>query len=358
MSGTHDSHDHSGGEGEVALTAAVIAQVVGGTLVGDGEAAVTSVAALDRAQPDQLSFCASAKYSAQLEATKAGVVLVDPSLAGASAPGARALVQVAKPQEAMLTLLARLYPARPRSPGVHATASIGKGARLGTEVEIAAGVIIGPGAVIGDRVRLDAHVVIGDGVSVGDDSILFPHVTLYPGTSVGRRVRLHSGVRLGGDGYGYVFRDGQHQKIEHVGRCIVEDDVEIGANSTVDRGSVDDTVIGAGTKIDNLVHVGHNVRIGKLCLLMAQVGIAGSTHIGDGVILAGQAGIGGHISIGSGARIGGQAGVFGSVPAGETWSGYPARPHRDALRAQAAVFKLPAIIRALERLVSGDKGSA
>jgi UDP-3-O-[3-hydroxymyristoyl] glucosamine N-acyltransferase len=149
-----------------------------------------------------------------------------------------------------------------------------------------------------------------------------------------------------------VFRDGAHRKLPHVGRCVIEDDVEIGANTTVDRGSVDDTVVGAGTKIDNLVHVGHNVRIGRLCLVMAQVGIAGSARIEDGCVLAGQAGLGGHITVGAGARIGGQAGVFGDVPAGETWSGYPARPHREALRAQAAVFKLPSLLRALERLVS------
>jgi UDP-3-O-[3-hydroxymyristoyl] glucosamine N-acyltransferase len=167
---------------------------------------------------------------------------------------------------------------------------------------------------------------------------------------------VHAGARLGSDGFGYVFRENAHVKIPHVGRCIVESDVEIGANSTIDRGSIDDTVIGAGTKIDNLVHVAHNVRIGRLCLLMAQVGIAGSVRIEDGVILAGQAGIAGHVTIGRGARIAAQGGVFGSVPAGETWSGYPARPHREALRAQAAMFKLPSLIRAIERLIARDTG--
>jgi UDP-3-O-[3-hydroxymyristoyl] glucosamine N-acyltransferase len=164
-------------------------------------------------------------------------------------------------------------------------------------------------------------------------------------------VRIHAGARLGSDGFGYVFQNGAHTKIPHVGRCIVESDVEIGANTTIDRGSIDDTVIGAGTKIDNLVHVAHNVRIGRLCLLMAQVGIAGSVHIEDGCILAGQAGISGHLTIGKGARLAAQAGVFGSIPPGETWSGYPARPHKEALRAQAAMFRLPSIIRALERMV-------
>jgi UDP-3-O-[3-hydroxymyristoyl] glucosamine N-acyltransferase len=169
---------------------------------------------------------------------------------------------------------------------------------------------------------------------------------------VGRRAILHSGVRIGSDGFGYVYRDGAHQKVPHVGRAVIGDEVEIGANSTVDRGSIDDTVVGEGTKIDNLVHVGHNVRIGRRCLIMAQVGIAGSARIGDGCIIAGQAGLGGHIHVGDNVRIGGQAGVFGDVPAGETWSGYPARPHRDALRAQAALFKLAALVRPLEKLLA------
>jgi UDP-3-O-[3-hydroxymyristoyl] glucosamine N-acyltransferase len=179
-------------------------------------------------------------------------------------------------------------------------------------------------------------------------------VTLYSGTSLGARVSVHAGARLGSDGFGYVFRNGGHDKIPHIGRCIVEDDVEIGANTTIDRGSFDDTVIGAGTKIDNLVHIAHNVRIGRLCLIMAQVGVAGSTRIGDGVVLAGQAGIAGHVTIGDGARVAAQAGVFGDVPAGETWSGYPARPHRQSLRASAALLKLADIIKKLERIVDRE----
>jgi len=226
---------------------------------------------------------------------------------------------------------------------------------LGDDVSIGAGVVLGDGARIGARTRLDAHVVIGDGVEVGVECHVYPSATLYSGTRIGDRVRVHAGARLGSDGFGYVFRDGAHAKIPHVGRCIVESDVEIGANTTIDRGSIDDTVVGAGTKIDNLVHVAHNVRIGRLCLLMAQVGIAGSVRIEDGCILAGQVGIAGHVTIGRGARLAAQAGAFGSVPAGETWSGYPARPHKEALRAQAAMFKLPSLIRALERLVQTQR---
>jgi UDP-3-O-[3-hydroxymyristoyl] glucosamine N-acyltransferase len=176
---------------------------------------------------------------------------------------------------------------------------------------------------------------------------------------LGRRVAIHSGVRLGSDGFGYVYGDGQHRKIPHVGRCVVEDDVEIGANTTIDRGSIGDTVIGAGTKIDNLVHLGHNVRVGRLCLVMAQVGVSGSATIEDGVILAGQAGVQGHATIGAGARIGGQAGILGDVPAGATFSGYPGRPHKESLRATAALFKLTGMVRGLERLLErGQSGGA
>ena len=341
-----------------SLTAADVAAAVGGRLVGDAGTVVSAVAPLDRAGPSDLSFLASRKYAPLFAGTRAGVVLVAPDVA--EAPGdVRSRVVVAKPHDALLSLLPKLYRAPARETGVHRTAQLGRGVRLGADVAVGAYAVIGDGALLGDRASVGAHCVVGAGAEVGADSTLFPNVTLYPGTRVGRRVSVHSGARLGSDGFGYVFRDGRHDKIPHVGRCIVEDDVEIGANTTIDRGSIDDTVIGAGTKIDNLVHVGHNVRIGRLCLLMAQVGIAGSARIEDGCILAGQAGLGGHVTIGRGARIGGQAGVFGDVPAGETWSGYPARPHRDALRAQAALFKVAGLIRPLEALLrerSGDGG--
>ena len=198
---------------------------------------------------------------------------------------------------------------------------------------------------------IGAHSVVGEMATIGDGARLWPGVTIYPRASIGSRVIIHAGARIGSDGFGYVFRDGAHNKIPHVGRCVIGDDVEIGANTTIDRGSIDDTVIGRGTKIDNLVHIGHNVRIGEKCLIMAQVGVAGSVTIGDGAILAGQAGISGHLSIGAGARVAAQAGVFGDIPAGETWSGYPARPHRESLRASAALFKLAGMMRRLEKLL-------
>jgi len=341
---------NTGGEGARSLTAGDVARVVGGTVVGDESAEVTGVAPLDRAGPYHVSFLAAARYAPLFATSEAGVVLVAPELA--DLPGrARARVVVAQPHEALLAVLPILFEAPRREPGVHPTASIGRGVTLGRDVTIGAFVALGDGVRLGDRSWVEAHCVLGAEVSLGEDCHLYPHVTLYNGTRLGNRVAVHSGARVGSDGFGYVFRDGAHQKIPHVGRCVIEDDVEIGANTTIDRGSIDDTVVGAGTKIDNLVHIAHNVRIGRLCLLMAQVGLAGSVRVEDGCILAGQVGVAGHHTIGTGARIAGQAGVFGDVPAGETWSGYPARPHREALRAQAGLFKLPSMIRDLERLV-------
>lgn len=352
MSGSSSQHDN-GGESQRALTADAIAAALGGRLIGDPTAAVTSIAPLDRAGPDQLSFLATAKYAPLFRASRAGVVLVAPALA--DVPGeARARVLVDNPHDALLSLIPRFYAPPAVAPGIHPTATIGRGVRLGTDVSVGVGAVIGDGAVLGDRVVLDAHVVVGAGVEIGDDSHLYPGVTAYSGTRLGRRVALHAGVRVGSDGFGYVFRNGRHEKIPHVGRCIIEDDVEVGANTTIDRGSIDDTVIGAGSKIDNLVQIGHNVRVGRLSLIAAQVGIAGSARLEDGCVIGGQVGIAGHHTIGARARLAAQAGAFGDIPAGETWSGYPARPHKEALRAQAALFRLPNLLRRIERLLAAQ----
>jgi UDP-3-O-[3-hydroxymyristoyl] glucosamine N-acyltransferase len=308
---------------------------------------------LDRAGPGDVSFFAHRRYAEQFARSEAGVVLISPELAD-EARGPSCRVVVPAPHEALLRVLPALYRAPRAQPGIHATAVVERGVVLGDRVTIGPYAVLGQDARLADGVVIGAHCSIGRGVTVGEDSELLHGVTLYPGARIGRRVRLHAGVRIASDGFGYVFRNGAHEKIPHVGRAIIEDDVEIGANSTIDRGSIDDTVSGAGTRIDNLVHVAHNVRIGRLCLVMAQVGIAGSARIEDGCVLAGQVGVGGHLTIGAGARLAAQAGVFGDVPAGETWSGYPARPHKEALRAQAATFKLPSILRRLERLAERD----
>lgn len=336
------------------MTAAEIAAAVGGTLSGPGDIAVTSIAPLDRASGGDLSFLATAKYAALFEQSHASVVLVTPELA--SAPGScAARVVVAKPHDALLSLIPRFYRQPARVAGVHPTAIVSARARVAPGATIEAYAVIRDGAELGANVWIGSHSVIGEGVVIGADVRLFPHVTLYSGARLGDRVIVHSGARLGSDGFGYVFRGGAHEKIPHVGRCIIGNDVEIGANSAIDRGSIDDTVVGDGTKIDNLVHVGHNVRIGRLCLLMAQVGVAGSSRVEDGAILAGQVGIAGHLTVGAGARLAAQAGVISDVPAGETWGGYPARPHRESLKASAALFKLSDMMKRLEQLLAREE---
>lgn len=338
-----------------ALRLADVASAVGGTVVGDGNALVSGIASLDRATPTDLTFLASSKYSALLVESEAGGVLVTPELA--ESPGRCGnRVIVAKPHEAMLALLPRFYrmPARPFA-GVHPTAIVDPTARLDADSCVEAFCVIGAGATIGRGAWIGPHCVIGEGVPVGPDTRLVAQVTLYPGAELGARVLLHAGVRVGSDGFGFVFHDGAHQKIPHVGRCVIGDDVEIGANSTIDRGSIDATEIGAGTKIDNLVHVGHNVRVGRLCLFAAGVGVAGSSRIEDGVMLAGQVGVAGHLTIGARAIITAQSGVLKSVPPGETWGGFPSRSQRETLRGYAAVNKLPDLMKRLERLLARDE---
>ena len=338
----------------LAMTAAEIAAAVSGALTGNGDAVVDGIAPLDRATARDLSFLANAKYAPLFERSLAGVVLVTSELA--SAPGAcTARVVVRNPHDALLSLIQRFYRPPARETGVHPTAIVAPGVRLDPGATIESYAVIGEGAEIGARAWIGSHSVVGAGVKLGSDVRLFPHVTLYPGTTLGDRVTVHSGARIGCDGFGYVFRGGVHEKIPHAGRCLIGNDVEIGANSTIDRGSIDDTVVGDGTKIDNLVQIGHNVRVGRLCLLVAQVGIAGSCRVEDGAVLGGQVGLAGHLTVGAGARLAAQAGVISDVPAGETWSGYPARPHREALKASAALFKLSAMMKRLERLLAREE---
>lgn len=339
---------------QASLRLADIAASVGGTLQGDADVRVSGVAPLDRAGPSDLSFLASKKYVELLAESEAGAILVTPELA--DTPGkCSARVVVAKPHEAMLALLPKLYRA-PQRPfrGVHPTAAVAPDAQVDADVCIEPYAVVESGVRIGAGSWIGSHTVIGAGATIGSQVRIYPQVTLYPGVKIGDRSIIHSGTRLGSDGFGYVFADGVHRKVPHVGGCVIGADVEIGANCTVDRGSIDQTVIGDGSKLDNLVHVAHNVRIGRLCLLAAHVGIAGSVRIGDGVVMAGQVGVSGHVTVGSRAVLTAQTGVISDVPEGETWGGFPSRPHRETMRGYAAVSKLPELMKRIEKLLKRE----
>lgn len=332
----------------MSLPARAVADLVGGRLEGES-VPLARVAALDRAGPDALSFLASPRYLAQFRASGAGAVLLTEGLA--AEPGGPAVrIVVADPMAALAVAVEALYPPPPRIPGVDPTARIGAGAAFGPEVQIGPGAVLGRGVRLGARCTVGPHAVLEDGVEVGDDAEIGPHAVCHAGARLGHRVRLKSGAVVGGEGFGFRSGPDGHRRTRHVGGCVLEDDVEVGAYTCVDRGSVDDTVVGAGTKLDNLVHVGHNVRLGRHCVVMAQVGISGSTRIGDGVVLAGQAGLGGHLTVGDRARVGAQAGVTASVAAGSDVSGYPARPHREQLRREAVLSRLVRIADQLEAL--------
>jgi UDP-3-O-[3-hydroxymyristoyl] glucosamine N-acyltransferase len=316
----------------VALTAKAVAELVGGTLLGDATARLTAVGPLHLADPETLSLLASSRYLGAFRASRAGAVMLAPVHSGETGgPGTR--IVVADPHEAMHRALEAMYPAGPVAGFVHPSARLGRNVRLGA------------------RVRIGAGVVLESDVSIGDDSELSANVVCCRGTTIGRRCLVKPGAVLGSPGFGFVpARGGGHRRIPHVGGCVLEDDVEIGANSCVDRGSISDTVIGAGTKLDNLVHIGHNARIGARCLIMGGSVVAGSADIGDDVIIAGHAAVGGHFRVGNRARIGAKSGVIAEVPEGASVSGFPARSHRQFLRAQAALYRLARITARLEEL--------
>jgi UDP-3-O-[3-hydroxymyristoyl] glucosamine N-acyltransferase len=333
-----------------SLTAQAVADLVGGRLLGDGDLRIGMVRSLDRAGPDALSFAVSSRYAADLRASRAGAVLVPEELAGEVA-GPRTRIVVGDPYGALARVLHALFPGSSSTPGIDPTARIGTGAELGDGVSIGAFAVLGRNVRLGARSRLAQHVMLGDGVIVGEDTDIGPGVVCYAGSQVGSRVVLKAGAVIGGDGFGYLWDGKGHARIPHVGGCILQDEVEVGSNTCIDRGSIDDTIVGRGTKLDNLVQVGHNVRIGERCLIMAGVGIAGSTRIGNDAILAGHVGVTDHLVIGDRARIAAKSAIFGDVPAGASFSGHPARPHRQFLRAQAAMYRLAPIVDELERLV-------
>ena len=331
------------------LTLEHAADAVGGRVLGDGRVAFRRFAPVHDAGPDALALLADRRYAGDLEACGGCALLVSEELCDLEGGPPDRLV-VPDPHAALLVLVPLLHPDPEAASGVHPAATVHDSATVPESAAIGPHTVVGAGVAVGENVRIGGNCVIERDASIGPDSVIFPNVTIYAGTEVGRRVVVHAGTRIGVDGFGYVTEAGRHRKVPQVGGCVIEDDVEIGANCTIDRGSIGRTVIGAGSKLDNLVHIGHNVQIGPRSILVAQVGVAGSTRTGEGVSMGGQAGLVGHLRIGAGARIGAQAGVIGDVAPGETVSGYPARDHRSYLKAMALLMRFPEVMRRVDRL--------
>lgn len=333
-----------------SLKLSQLADHLGAELVGDPGRVIEGVATLETAGGKDIAFLARRKYLPHLGATGAAAVLISRELGDIDAPPDTSLLWVDDAHLALAETLSLLYPKPQREAQIAPTAQVAQGVELGADVSIGAYSVVEAGTKLGDGVTVGPLCFIGENCAVGAGTELKDQVSLYANTEIGARCILHSGTRVGVDGFGYVLHENQHRKVPQVGRCVLEDDVEVGANVCIDRGSVGETRVGAGTKIDNLVHIAHNVSIGRGCIIVAQVGIAGSTTLGNGVALAGQVGIVGHLHIGDGARVAAQAGVSHDIPAGETWFGYPARPRTEAMRASAAFMKLPELIRRVQRI--------
>ena len=318
-----------------------LARIGGAELRSGEDVTVSDIGPIEDCPADALSFLASGKYASALESTRAAAVVVSPSHVDRVPSGTAALV-AGDTYRAFARMAAALFPTAmaPRgltdeagiSPGAH----VGAGAELGADVTVEFGAVVGADARIGPGSRVLAHAVVGPGVVLGEGCTIAAHASVVH-ASLGDRVTIHAGARIGQDGFGYAMGAKGHLKVPQVGRVVIGSDVEIGANTAIDRGANRDTVIGDGTKIDNLVQIGHNCRIGRHCVIVANVGIAGSTELGDFAVLGGGAGVTGHVRVGAGAQVAGMSGVAEDIPDGQVYGGMPARPVRHWMKEVAAI---------------------
>src|SRR5436190_1183861 len=328
------------------FTAAEIAKHLAGEVLGDPSLVLNGFAPADRAQPGDLTFAENPNYFARAEQSAASAIIVD----GPFTSTRKVLIRVPNSRIAFAKVLPLFFPEPTFAPGIHPTATVAASAQVDSTAHV------GPYCVLGEKVRtgprcvLQAINFVGANCVLGEDVKLFPNVTLYAGAEIGNRVRIHSGAVIGSDGFGYVQDAGIHRKVPQIGNVIIRDDAEIGANVTIDRGALGPTIIGKGSKIDNLVQIGHNVNIGEHCLVVSQSGIAGSTKLGNYVILGGQVGLAGHLKIGNRVTIAAQSGVMHSIPDGEQWFGYPAQPDRQTKRQIIALQHLPELLKRVGEL--------
>jgi UDP-3-O-[3-hydroxymyristoyl] glucosamine N-acyltransferase len=328
------------------FTAAELAKHLDGKVLGDETIILSGFAPANSAKPGDLTFAENEMYFRTAEESAASAVLIDKEFAS----GKKTLIKVPNARIAFAKVLPLFFPEQKFIPGIHETAVIAQSAQIDATAHI------GPHSVVGDKVKIGRGVILQGGnhvaanCSIGDGSHLFPNVVLYSSTQLGQRVRIHSGSCIGSDGFGYVLDSGVHRKVPQIGNVIIHDDVEIGANVTIDRGALGPTVIGKGTKIDNLVQIAHNVHIGEHSLVIAQVGIAGSTKIGNYTTIAGQVGLAGHLKIGNKVIVSAQSGVMSNIGDGEKWFGTPAQPDRQMKRQLIASLQLPDLIRRVAEL--------
>jgi UDP-3-O-[3-hydroxymyristoyl] glucosamine N-acyltransferase len=333
-----------------SFTLGRLADALGASLEGDAARVVTGVAALETAGPQHVSFLTDRKYLKQAAESRAGAFLVGRDVSGL--PGA--LLQVDQPQQALIALLELFHPEAPVPAGVHPAACVAEGARIDRAAAVGPFAVVEAGAEIGPRSWVGALSFVGARAVLGADVRLYPRVVVREGVRIGDRVIVHSGAVLGADGFGYAFDGRAHRKIPQVGGLRIEDDVEIGANTAIDRAALGETVVRRGAKIDNLVQIGHNCDVGEDVILVSQVGIAGSSRVGNRAMLAGQVGVADHVTIGAGAILTAKSGVPNDVPAGQVWGGLPSRPVADTRRIWASETHLPELlkrVRALEKRV-------
>ena len=330
----------------MSFTVAEIATLVEGVVIGDASLILTGFAAAADAREGHLTFADKEAYFLAATTSGASAILVPPGFTST----AKTLIQVPDARVAMARLLPHFFPEQTFAPGIHAGASVAHGAQIDPTAHVGPHCVIGAGVTIAARSVLMGGNHIGPGTSIGEDVRLFPQVTLYAQTVVGNRVRIHAGTTIGGDGFGYVLDQGRHRKVHHIGNVVIHDDVEIGANTAIDRGALGSTIIGRGTKMDNLVHVAHNVEMGEHCLILGQVGIAGSTHIGDYTVIASQAGIAGHLKLGRQSTVAAKSGVMRDIPDGGKVLGIPAAPDKQAKRQWISIQQLPELTRKVRDL--------
>lgn len=332
---------------DVNKTLAEVAELVGGKVVGDKTLVIKGLSGIKEAQKGDLTFLANSKYLSLAKDSQASAILVSKDVE----LDKKAVIVVENPSFAFAQLINAILKTDQYLPkGIHKTAVVADDAQLGKDVAVGAHAVIESQAKIGDNTVIEAGSFVGHETQIGENCHIYPNVTVRERLTLGSGVIIHSGTVIGSDGFGFELVGGIHEKIPQIGTVVIEDDVEIGANVTIDRARFDKTFIGQGTKIDNLVQIAHNVIIGPRCIIVAQVGISGSVEIGEGSILAGQAGVAGHLTIGEGAVVAAQAGVTKSVPPGAKVSGYPALEHTEARKLHASLKRLPGYIKTVREL--------